>query len=56
MFDVLRGKAKSIRNGSKDKHIVAVYEYRNKKYKIVLKKTDVLEIYIQSISQGSDVK
>lgn len=42
--------------GSKDNHIVAIYEYANKKYKVVLKKTDVLEIYIQSISKGSDVK
>lgn len=46
MFDVLKAKAKSIRNGSKDNHIVAIHEYRNKKYKVVLKKTDVLEIYI----------
>lgn len=56
MFDVLKRKAKSIRGGSKDNHIVAIYEYRNKKYKVVLKKTNVLEIYIQSISKGSDVK
>ena len=53
---LLNKNIKKIKQSGKEKHVVAICRYLGKGYKIVLKQTNINEIYIQSVTKGKNIK
>ncbi|MDA3049293.1 hypothetical protein OFO03_05170 [Campylobacter sp. JMF_02 ED1] len=53
---LLNKNIKKIKQSGKEKHIVVICRHLNEGYKIILKQTNINEIYIQSVTKGKNIK